>query len=90
MDSNYVCKTVKFSPSLMVWGAIRSDGCKILHICEGNVNSQKYQDILNLNLPQIYNTRYIFQQDGATCHTSQATTKFLLERSIRVLQKWPS
>ena len=32
----------------------------------------------------------IFQQDGAPCHTSGSTMKFLRGKKIKVLQRWPA
>lgn len=80
----------KFSPSVMVWGAIRCDGKRVLILCPDNVDSIAYQSILDEGLPQIYSTRHVFQQDGASCHTSRSTVQYLEQKAIRVLRNWPS
>jgi len=85
----YLNLTTKHSPSIMLWGAIRSDGSRVLVRCEEKMNSEAYQRILAQNLNKIYNTRYIFQQDGAPAHTSASTKSFLAQKSIRMLKNWP-
>ena len=69
----------------MVWGAIKNDGTKVLFRCNCSVDSIEYQRILTIGLPQIYRSRNIFQQDGATCHTSVSTKLFFENRAIRML-----
>ena len=81
--------TTKFSHNIMVWGAIRGDGRRILIRCEGNVDSQEYQRILSVALPSIYTSRHRFQHDGAASHRSASTTRFLDQKAIRQLDDWP-
>jgi transposase len=90
LSSQYVNKTKKFSPSIMVWGAIRSDGRRMLIKCESNVDSVEYQRILSLARSHIYTRRFILQQDGASSHTSASTRQYLLNNSLRTLENWPS
>jgi hypothetical protein len=87
----YISGTTKFSPSLMVWGAIGigGDGKRILIRCEGNVDSNEYQRVMETALPLIYNSRYILQQDGASCHSSRSTRQYFERKSVRLLQQWP-
>lgn len=82
--------TVKFAKILMVWGAIRSDGKRILHRCEGNVDALQYQAILSQALPEIYRARNVLQQDGASCHRARSTSRFLRMRQVRILNDWPA
>ena len=86
----YITESSKFSSSIMLWGAIRYDGKKMLIKCNTNVNSDEYIRILTEGLPQIYNHRYRFQQDGAPCHRSRQTMQFLEEKMIRQLENWPA
>lgn len=86
---SYLSCTRKFSKSIMVWGAIRGDGHTVLVLCDGNVDSQEYQRILSIGLPQIYKPRTLFQQDGATCHRSRSTSDFLARKKINLLPDWP-
>ena len=88
--SKHVTPTKKFSPSIMVWGAIRGDGKRVLLIYEENVDQHYYKQILDTKLPQIYTSRHLFQQDGATCHTARSTMAYLRNKAIRCLQSWPS
>ena len=55
----------------MVWGAVRSDGKRMLIKCSNRVDSNEYRRIFYLALPEMYNSRFIFQQGGAPCHRSQ-------------------
>ena len=73
----------------MVWGAVHADGKRILAFCDQNVNQHFYQQLLRENLPSIYSTRYVFQQDEATAHTAASTIDFLQANQIRQLRNWP-
>lgn len=85
----YTVKSMKFSPSIMIWGGVRYDGKRMLIKCENSIDSDEYQRVLNNALPYLYNTRYLLQQDGARCHTSHSTTHFLTNKCVRMLQPWP-
>ena len=89
-NSKFVTPTKKFAPSIMVWGAIRADGKRVLHKCDESVDQYYYQEILNQKLPSIYTTRCFFQQDGATCHTARSTTEYFVNKQVRLLPSWPS
>jgi transposase len=89
LADRYTKKTMKFSPGLMIWGAVRSDGTTVLEQCQGNVDSIEYQRILNEALPNIYTRRHLLQQDGATCHTSVSTKKYFAEKRVKILENWP-
>ena len=86
-------KTVKFPAKIMVWGAISVYGTSRLHIVEGTMNQIKYIKVLEERLlPQLNDwfpdKDYIFQQDGAPCHTGKMKKKWFYSNNIRVL-KWP-
>ena len=85
-----VTGTKKFSPSIMIWGAIRADGRRVIVKCERSVDQHEYQRILAIGLPHIYSTRYTLMQDGATCHTARSTTDFFRQRAVRMLGMWPA
>ena len=89
-EARYITGTKKFSPSIMLWGAIRADGRKVLLKCEGSVDQHEYQRLLHNGLPQIYSTRYTLMQDGATCHTARSTTEYLRQKAVRILNGWPA
>ena len=90
LRARYVQPSVKNSPSVMVWGAIRGDSSRILVRCVGNVDSREYQRILDVGLPALYSHRCLFQQDGAPAHRSESTKAYLTAKQIRLLQSWPS
>ena len=87
--AKYLNLTVKHSPSITVWGAIRGDGSRTIVRADDIVDSNEYQRILSDALPNIYSSRFIFQHDGAPCHRSASTTAFLEAKAIRILQSWP-
>lgn len=77
---------------IMFWGGIGALGSTPLVKVEGTLNSVKYQSILKDNLipctSRISGPKYRFQQDGASCHRSQATRSWLRRSNIDVLD-WP-
>lgn len=88
--SKYCTETTKFSKSLMVWGAIRGDGYRTLVKCQGTVNSEQYQRILQQELPDLYSDpSMLFQQDGATIHTSHSTLQFFHSKNVSLLHNYP-
>lgn len=87
----YTTKTVKFGgKSLMVWGAIKGDGTRVLIRCPDRMNSEAYKDVLKRGLLPIYEAQNIFQQDGAPCHKSKMVSSFLDKKKICVLSDWPA
>ena len=89
--SRYTTKTVKYGGrSLMIWGAIKSDGQRMLIRCDSNINSSEYQKILREGLFPIYNSHNILVQDGASCHKSKSTLQFLEKHQVCVIEDWPA
>lgn len=88
-------RKVKFPASVMIWGCMSAKGLGSLHFVDGIVNAVKYQSILEHHLlPSIKDLsspegEYIFQQDGATCHTAK-TSKLWLQNHNVPLMEWPS
>lgn len=65
-----------------------------MEFIQGTVNAGKYQAILTRSLlPSIAklnaDDNFIFQQDGASCHTAKSTQTWLRNNNITVLD-WPS
>ena len=60
--------------------------CKV----DGNIDSAKNQQILASQYISNNKIGQIFQQDGAPCHTSGSTMKFLRGKKIKFLQGWPA
>lgn len=84
-------RKVKFPASVMVWGSMSARGVGSLHFVEGIVNADKYIHILESHLkPTLEESRrtgfeFIFQQDGAACHTAKRVKIWLLENNIPLL-----
>ena len=72
-----VSPSVKFSPSVMVWGCITSYGLGPLLFLDGTVDSKKYKSIIkNHVVPTIeelteHVPNPIFQDDSAPCHRAK-------------------
>lgn len=89
-QNRYITKTVKYAPfSILVWGAIKGDGTRVIVKCPKTLNSENYANILEQGLPSIYNSENIFMQDGARCHTSRYTINYLETKNILLLSDWP-
>ena len=87
----YTSKTVKHGgKSIMLWGAIKSDGTRTLIRCPPRLNSMEYQNVIRSGLFPLYNPTNVFQQDGAPCHTSASTITFLEDHGICLLSDWPA
>ena len=83
----------KYSPQVMVWGAISERGTTPLCFIKGTVNSEKYIEIMNECLLEtmscLYPDGWTFQQDNASCHVSKKTKEWLAFMKIQVLD-WPA
>jgi len=93
-ENKNLTPTVKFGGGkIMVWGCINFFGTGNLVIIDGTLNSVKYINLLANNLQssveKIGLSRFVFQQDGASCHTSKLTMSFFEENSIKLLD-WAS
>jgi len=87
--NRYICKTVKFPNSVMVWGGIKGDGTKTLVKCPHRLDSNAYQSVLEQGLFSIYDSQSVFMQDGAPCHKSRSTLQFLDRKNVCVMVDWP-
>ena len=91
-DSKYTIKTVKHSDSVMVWGCFSAFGRGGLYFLPENktMNSEHYIECLNghlLRMFEIHQSEF-FLQDGAPCHTSKLTKKWLADNDIPLMD-WP-
>ena len=91
-DHIYV-ETEKFPFSIMVWGGIVGDRKTPLIKCPKSLNSQSYVEMLDRNgvvefLAQS-GDRAVFQQDGARCHTADATCRWFISKNVTLLTGWP-
>ncbi|KAF2882630.1 hypothetical protein ILUMI_23529 [Ignelater luminosus] len=88
-------ETAKFPASVMVWGSMSAKGIGKLHFIIGTVDTNKYLQILEESLVPlmekylISGQDFIFHQEGAACHTSKQSLKWLDDYSILLL-KWVS
>lgn len=87
--------TMKHPLSIMVWGCMSRDAVGRLQVLEGTVNADKYiKDVLETKLlpsaRDIFGDGepFIFQQDGAPCHTAKKCIKWFKEKKVEVLE-WP-
>lgn len=83
-----------FANSVMVSLGVSTAGKTRIYFLQNSINSAVYQtEILSLMLPEIEDISldYIFQQDGAPAHTSQATIQFLRENCPAFIEppNWP-
>ncbi len=86
--------SVKFPPSVMIWGAMSSAGVGPLCFLKTNVTAPVYQDILeHFMLPsadQLFkDADFIFQQDLAPAHTAKSSKSWLNDHGVGVLD-WPA
>ena len=82
----YIQETVKFLKIVIVWRTYRGDGKRFLKRLVKNEDSNEYQQILTATLPQVYSSRFFFEQDGASAHTSVSTMNFLSKNKFECYQ----
>lgn len=86
-----VSKTFKYGGrSFMVWGAINGEGQKVLIRCPDIMDSYGYQSVLEKGLSVIYDSENVFMQDGAPCHRSISTIKYIENKKVCLLSDWPA
>jgi transposase len=94
-DESVFMENSQFSPGFMIFGAIGIDFKSPIKVIKGTVNSARYVEILReMRLfsrldSKFGKCRYIFQQDGATCHKAQQTLKYIKKKAV-FISKWPS
>lgn len=88
--------TAKFGGGgLMVWGCLSSKGgIGPIDRVKGTMNADVYQEVLDENLighikDAFPDRDFIFQQDGARCHTAKSTLKWFEEHQIPIVKDWP-
>jgi transposase len=88
--------SMKHPVSVMLWGCMARDGMGRLQIMDGNVTARKYIDtVLEKKLMssakdifKVENPEFIFQQDGAPCHTAKICKDWFERHGVTVLD-WP-
>ena len=85
--------TIKFQKyngtTIMLWGAIFSDGKRILKLCPSTVNSSVYQEILSGEFLSMMGQTNILVQDNAPAHRSASTIAFLENAGVLYMDDWP-
>lgn len=96
-DEQPVREKSKYTRRIMVWAGISWYGkTKIIFVDKTqSINSEKYQEVVSKALPSIHSIfldglEWIFQQDGAKCHTSRSTRNWLDEQELKTLDPWPA
>lgn len=80
--------------SCMFWGCVTYSGVGTLVPVEGNIDTNKYINILDQHLWPVVaknfgNSPYIFQDDNAPCHNSSKARAWKSENNLTCLN-WPS
>lgn len=93
-EEQYLKKTVRHPPSLMVWGCYSGErGWGALHILPHNVtmNSNIYIEVLRNHMLPSFNKHKctVFMHDSAPPHRAKKVFDFLRESNVQVLD-WPS
>lgn len=72
LKKNCIRETIKFPPSVMVWGCFTASKTGPLIVIEGTLNSEKYINMLNhIDIQELDENIEFFQQDNAPCHKSK-------------------
>ena len=79
---------------IMIWGCVSCFGVGTLASVDGNINSVKYQEILDDNLWLVLVHHFldgncIFQDDNAPVHRSHSTREFIHRNGIKTMS-WPA
>ena len=80
--------------SLMIWGCICWNGPGTLTVVNGNINAEKYREILDNELwPDVARhfpqNDFIFQDDNAPVHRARSVLNYKTENNIRGIL-WPA
>ena len=82
--------------SIMIWAGIWLGDRSNIHFLRrdesskhGGYSAASYQEVLEEQVPQIYELGMIWQQDNASIHTARKIKKWLLDQGITLLD-WPA
>jgi len=86
---------MKHPLSVMVWGCMSRKGVGRIQVLEGNINATRYiKEVLEPKmLPSARDlfgasNDFVFQQDGAPCHTARVCTRWFQQHNVQLLT-WP-
>lgn len=92
-DPRLTVTSIKHLPYLMVWGSFGYGGLGNLVVLPKSqtLNSECYIKLLKENLAESFAKTgcEILQQDGAPCHTSRASKKWLSDNEVDFIHDWP-
>jgi len=86
---------IKHPLSVMVWGCMARSGVGMLQVLDGHINADRY--IEQVLKPKMVPSAsiifgegqpFIFQQDGAPCHTAKKCTQWFARNKV-VVMEWP-
>lgn len=87
--------TVKHPLSVMIWGCMSRSSVGRLQVLNGVVNADRYiNEVLQEKLLQSARDmfgdggHFLFQQDGAPCHTAKKSMKWFRDNGVQVIA-WP-
>jgi hypothetical protein len=80
--------------SLMIWGCITYEGVGTLTVVDGNINAQKYIEVIdNFVCPVIArhfpDDNYVLQDDNAPVHRACVVKEYMEEADLHGME-WPS
>ena len=91
-EDRYTVATMKHPPSVMIWGAMSSNGTAgLFFLPKGTtMNGARYLEMLQekLQLHMVVHKCTTFMQDGAPCHGSKIVSEFLKKKKIKTID-WP-
>jgi len=91
-NERFTQQTMKHTPSVMIWGAISTQGTAGLFFLDPGttMNGKKYLELIKEKLEShmaVHNCE-IFMHDGAPCCRAKIVTNFLKTKNIKLLE-WP-
>ena len=89
-DKKYIRPTIKFPPSVMVWGCFGAKYKPDLCFVDGYMNARNYINILKENVLPLarLDSDLVYQDDSAPCHRAKIVKEFEKENNISVMD-WP-
>ena len=80
--------------SVIIWGCITYNGIGTLCFAEGNINAEKYINIIDTNLWPVIarhfpQDNYVFQDDNAPVHRAHTVREYIQENNINHME-WPA
>jgi hypothetical protein len=79
--------------SLMIWGCITYEGVDTLTVVDGNINAQKYIEVIDKFVWPVItrhfpDDNYVFQDDNVPIHRARVVKEYLEEADLHGME-WP-